>query len=258
MEPFTENAPEIIYLILDSMDDKTLFNFSKSNKYSRILCSDRLITNRIQNYKRLLNYKLDLDPDIIRYSVSEILHYPYILYTIDTHEIKAFEICNDDFYILTVIEHEVPGYREDGTVKQYVEFFENQFDIDDVFRFGYQCFPKTKFELDFRSLYNIYLDIGCDFETAKDKIINYINKYYAEVNKPPTQANFKIFKVYDNIDTHLIFKTNAFLLNLTNNEIGYMEQNDIDVEFWESDYYYEILDEIDEYYILLLDYFSKL
>lgn len=261
MKPLTKDFPEINinYQILDEMDDKTLYNFCQTNSYSRILCSDKIISDRIKKFKKYcLDFKIDQNN--IKNVINEYgLSYPFIIYQILFPFITAYIANSEDDSIEIQIKHEPIFYRQSGSVIQKIESFEGNFNIDRILN------PNSgpgflKIKLDLMTMYNIYIQVGCNYETANNKIIDYINDEYEKTNVPYSESYVEE-DYYTKMDIHLWFKTNAILLGLIDNDIEYMEQREIDDDFLESqeffDYLNKMLQDIDEYYHLLVDFFTN-
>lgn len=244
---------DVDFNFLDQMSDKTLVNFCQTSKYSQLLCRDEIIKDRIENYKYCLSF--EITEKNIKSLINQYgLEYPYIIFE-----------KNDDDACDAIIANSSEGFRGIFLrVYTPVSFLPGRKMLDAsefnrVFNLKMNLKINYIIDIDLITRYNIYRKVGCDHETANDKILNHINIQYDKMLGLKSAANYNYLIYFNLEETLLWFKIMCIFLGLTDEDI-YNVDEEMDHDFLNSPEYKDIkenmLNDIDRYYDLLIDHFS--
>lgn len=252
-----------------------------------------------ENYEHILNFEIrDLAPKQLKEMINNVgINYPFAFYikSIPTysHE-RNILICfsqNDNVDITAHLN--IPTEYKTGALYMRENITDDEITIDDIFKRKWYFSRTAKIkniELDFMSMYEIYENMGCDYELYKGKIIDHIRfrfdeaeDYKQKLDKMDYQENSlenikNIYIEYYELNfLFLWFLTNCVILQLKDSSFNFktslgnevISQNAIQLsfdrvgkDFFNSEAYRKIkdnlFDEINEYYQLLTNYFYNM
>jgi len=238
---YLTNIKEIDMHILDHLSDESLVKYVQTSKFTNDLLKIPKIKQRIETYKKYMSFDLI---SVINKNFDDIVFRPYILFKIKDDKSLNYDIkiIYDEYYTNIVYDAII---KNNGYITVSINRINNRINISDDQDY------EAKYTFDINTLYMIYVNQGF-YKHAKKATKEYLDRLFNKMND--LKNTYKDF--FNLMGLYLWFKINCIFLYLTNDSLKIINEQEITLNYINSDEGVDTINKLKNYIILYYDLLS--